>query len=36
MASVSTQKRRGLRRVLFEALDGRRVAIHLGKVSLGG
>ena len=34
MASVSTQKSTGLRRVLFEGLDGRRVAIHLGKVSL--
>jgi integrase len=34
MASVSTQKSTGFRRVLFEGLDGRRVAIHLGKVSL--
>lgn len=34
MASVSTQKSTGLRRVLFEGLDGRRVAIHLGKVSM--
>jgi integrase len=34
MASVSTQKSTGLKRVLFEGLDGRRVAIHLGKVSM--
>ncbi|MFO1002249.1 MAG: tyrosine-type recombinase/integrase, partial [Planctomycetaceae bacterium] len=31
---VSTQKSTGLRRVLFDGLDGRRVAIHLGKVSM--
>jgi integrase len=34
MASVSTQKNSGLRRVLFDGFDGRRVAIHLGKVSM--
>jgi integrase len=34
MASVSTQKSTGLRRVLFQGLDGQRAAIHLGKVSM--
>ena len=34
MASVSTQKRTGLRRVIFHGLDGRRSAIHVGKVPM--
>ena len=34
MASVSTQKSTGFRRVLFQGLDGQRAAIHLGKVSM--
>ena len=34
MASVSTQKTTGLRRVIFYGLDGRRSAIHVGKISL--
>ena len=34
MASVSTQKKTGLRRVIFYDLSGRRSAIHIGKVSM--
>ena len=34
MASVSTQKNTGLRRVIFYGLDGRRSAIHVGKIPL--
>ena len=34
MASVSTQKNTGLRRVIFHGLDGRRSAIHVGKIPL--
>ena len=34
MASVSTQKNTGLRRVIFHGLDGRRSAIHVGKVPM--
>ena len=34
MASVSTQKKTGLRRVIFYDLSGRRSAIHVGKISM--
>ena len=34
MASVSTQKKTGLRRVIFFDLSGRRSAIHVGKISM--
>jgi integrase len=34
MASVSTQKNTGLRRVIFHGLGGRRSAIHVGKIPL--
>ena len=34
MASVSTQKKTGLRRVIFFDLSGRRSAIYIGKVSM--
>lgn len=34
MASVSTQKKTGLRRVIFDNLAGRRSAIYVGKISL--
>ncbi len=35
MASVSTQKKTGLRRVIFQSSDGRRVSLHVGKLSRG-
>ena len=34
MASVSTEKATGLRRVTFSTSDGRRVALHVGKASM--
>ena len=34
MASVSTEKKTGLRRVIFYDLSGRRSAIHVGKISM--
>lgn len=34
MASVSTQKKTGLRRIIFYDLSGRRSAIHVGKISM--
>ncbi len=34
MASISTDRRTGLRRILFVAPDGKRKAIRLGKISI--